>query len=257
MGKGEIRMRREIGKTVLSIVVLFLIFCILSAPNASVESVMSNSSSVAVSKGPRMDHLQIKFYENQSAEFQGLLNDEIDVMDSPLTNDQYQSVLGNPDIEVCPYSDLTWYEMAFNNNVTDLSHTQYRKAMNCTEFRQAMACLIDKDSLIAGPELAGSATRIDTPIPRPLFDNWVSFNVSKYDSNGNLLNNYPWDYNETHALEILWTNNWYSHTTYPTLASLLAAPTPARAGTIGLSDLVMLAKDYGKEWGNYAINPLP
>jgi hypothetical protein len=232
MGKGEIGMRRAFGKTVLSIVVFFLIFCMIGAPNASIESVTSSSSSGADSKGPRMDHLQIKFYENESAEFQGLLNDEIDFMDSPLTMDQYQSVLGNPDVEVAPYYDFAWYEMAFNNNATDPSHTQYRKALNYTEFRQAMACLIDKDGLIAGPDLNGFATRIDTPMPRPVFDNWVDFNVSKYDSNGKLLNNYPWDFNETHALEILWNNGWYSHTFYPTFVSLQAAyPLTAAIGT--------------------------
>jgi hypothetical protein len=231
MGKGEIGMRRAYGKTVLSIVVFSLVFCLIGTPNASVESVTSTSSPVA-SRGPRMDHLQIKFYENQSGEFQGLLNNEIDFMDSPLTKDQYESVLGNPDIEVTPYSGFVCYEIAFNNNATDPSHTRYRKAMNYTEFRQAMACLVDKDGLIAGPELRGLGTRIDTPLPRPIFDAWVNFNVSKYDSAGNLVNNYPWDYNETHAREILWNNGWYSHATYPTLANLLAAPLPLPTGSV-------------------------
>jgi hypothetical protein len=97
--------------------------------------------------------------------------------------------------------------------------------MNYTEFRQAMACLVDKDGLVAGANVHGFGTRIDTQVSRPILNAWVNFSDSKYDANGNLLNNYPWDYNVTHALEILWTNDWYNHTTYPTLAGLLTAYT--------------------------------
>jgi parallel beta-helix repeat protein len=141
----------------------------------------------------------------------------------PLTQAEYQTALNNPNIQLFPSSDYSEYEIAFNNNATDPSHTAYRKAMNYTEFRQAMACLVDKDGLISGPILNGFATRVDTQIPRPTMDNWVNFQDSKYASNGTLLNNYPWDYNETHALQILWNNGWYNYTTYPTLNSLLTA----------------------------------
>jgi hypothetical protein len=182
-------------------------------------------------KGPLTDHLQYKFYGNQAALFTGLINNEIDLMAWPLTYTQYQQVTAPPspgNITVAPYYDLGDYEIAFNNNFTDPSHTADRKAMNYTEFRQAMACLIDKDGLIAGPAVNGFGTRIDTNVARPVLDNWVNFNFSKYASDGTLLNNYPWDYNVTHALEILWNNNWYDHGTYPSVQALVAAlPLPA------------------------------
>jgi hypothetical protein len=111
--------------------------------------------------------------------------------------------------------------------------------MNYTEFRQAVTCLVDKDGILAiQPSYSGPLTRIDTQMPRPVLNDWVDLNpnsptcVSKYDANGNLINKCPYDYNETHALEILWTNGWYSHITYPTLASLLSTPLPLPVGSV-------------------------
>jgi hypothetical protein len=203
---------------------------ILAIATSLLMVLMMTAPTFAV-KGPLSDHLQEKFYSGQSALFTALLTGDIDIMAWPLSADQYVTAITTTNITVAPYFDLGDYEIAFNNNATDPSHTADRKALNYTEFRQAMACLVDKDGLIAGSTVNGYATRIDTQMARPILDPWVNFDVSKYDSQGNLLNNYPWDYNETHALEILWNNNWYSHTTYPTLASLLTAfasgPLPA------------------------------
>jgi len=181
--------------------------------------------------GPLTQQLQYKFYQGQEALFTGLLSGDIDFMAWPLTYTQYMTAITTTNITVAPYFDLGDCEIAFNNWATDPSHMADRKAMNYTEFRQAMACLVDKDGLIAGPTVNGFATRIDTSMARPSLDPWVNFDDAKYASDGTLLNNYPWDYNETHALEILWNNGWYSHTTYPTLSALLTAfaggPLPA------------------------------
>lgn len=182
--------------------------------------------------GPLTQGLQYKFYSGQDALFTGLLNNEIDIMAWPLTYPEWTTVKNDPTITLAPYFDLGDYEISFNSNMTDASHTADRKAMNYTDFRQAIACLIDKDGLISGPILNGFATRIDTQVPRPDDENWVNLNVSKYDANGNLINNYPWDYSETHALTILWNGGWYSHTTYPTLSSLLTATLPLPANSV-------------------------
>jgi ABC-type transport system substrate-binding protein len=180
-------------------------------------------SIVLAANGPLVDNLQYKFYTGQNALFTALLNGDIDLMAWPLTYAEYQMAITTTNITVAPYFDTSYYEFAFNNNATDPSHTIDRKAMNYTEFRQAMACLVDKDALISGARVHGFGTRIDTQIARPIMNAWVNFNDSKYDMNGNLINNYPWDFNVTHALEILWTNGWYNQTTYPTLGSLLTA----------------------------------
>jgi outer membrane protein assembly factor BamB len=213
-------MEKGIRKVIISLLALILLYSTL-AVSASFRAASAEGSGSG-QMGPRMNHLQLKFYSNQSALFTGLLNGEVDLMDAPLTKAQYQEALGDSNILLGPIEELNEYDIAFNNNATDPSHNSYRKAMNYTEFRQAMACLIDKDGLVNGTLLNGFGERVDTPVPRPIMDNWVNFNVSKYASDGSLLNNYPWDYNETHALQILWTGGWYNHTSYPTLSSLLA-----------------------------------
>jgi len=160
------------------------------------------SGSALAVKGPVMDYLQFKFYGDQGALWTGLVNNEIDMMAWPLTYSQYQEAKANPDIIVAPYYDLGDYEVALNNNYS-LPDMPWRSPTNYTEFRQAIACLVDKDGLISGPALKGFATRIDTHIPRPALNDWVNFNVSKYGPNGELLNNYPWDYNPVKAAQIL------------------------------------------------------
>ena len=226
----------EINKTVSSFVLLALI-CTMTISSLSVLPVGANGSG----KGPTMNNLQFTFYSDQTSMFNALISNQIDFMGWPLSQNEYNTVSNNQNsnIQLLPSYNLDVYDIAFNNNATDPSHADwgtsptelvgFRKAMNYTEFRQAMACLVDKDKLVSS--LNGFATRIDTPIPRPAMDNWVNFQDSKYDSNGNLQpnsntlsgNNYPWDYSETNALTILWNNGWYSQSTYPALTNLLAA----------------------------------
>ena len=168
---------------------------------ALITAAVLSGSALAV-KGPVMDNLQFKFYGDQGPLWTGLVNNEIDMMAWPLTYTQYQDAKANPDIIVAPYYDLGDYEVALNNNYS-LPDLPYRSPTNYTEFRQAIACLVDKDGLISGPALNGFATRIDTHIPRPALNDWVNFDVSKYGPNGELLNNYPWDYNPVKAAQIL------------------------------------------------------
>jgi ABC-type transport system substrate-binding protein len=153
-------------------------------------------------KGQVMDNLQFNFYGTATALYTGLVKNEIDFMGWPLTYTQYIDATYNPDVIVAPYYDLGDYELAINNNYS-LPDMPWRSPTNYTEFRQAIACLVDKDGLIAGPALNGFATRIDTHIPRPALNDWVNYNVSKYGPNGELLNNYPWDYNPAKAAQIL------------------------------------------------------
>ena len=168
-----------------------------------------------------MDVLQFKFYGGQSALYMGLLNNEIDLMAWPVTKAQYDFLKGNVTFTVAPYFDLGDYEIGFNNNYT-YSGTSYRNPFNYTEFRQAMACLIDKDGLIAGPNVEGFGTRIDTSVARPILDEWVNFDVSKYNATGYAIKKYPWDYNGTHALEILYNNGWFATNSsgWPTWADI-------------------------------------
>ena len=161
-----------------------------------------------------------------------MLNNEIDIMAWPLTYPEWQTVKNDPTITAAPYYDLGDYEIAFNNNATDAT-VSTRKAMNYTDFRQAIACLVDKDSLISGSILNGFGTRIDTPIVRPIDNNWVNYGDSKYDANGNLINNYPWDFSELHAIQILLAGGWFVNSPYASdTATQIQGLLPLPSGTI-------------------------
>jgi ABC-type transport system substrate-binding protein len=153
-------------------------------------------------KGPAMDNLLVRFYYSQSSAWDGLVYNWIDFVAWPLTYDQYQEARVDPNIIVAPHYELAEYELAINNNYS-LPDLPYRSPTSYTEFRQAIACLVNKDGLIYGPALKGFATRIDTQIPRPILNEWVNYNVSMYGPNGEFLNNYPWIYNPVKAAQIL------------------------------------------------------
>ena len=127
---------------------------------ASLIMVLMMVSPTFAVNGPLTQALQYKFYAGQDALFTGLLNNEIDIMAWPLTYPEWTTVKNDPTITLMPYFELGDYEIAFNSNYTD--------------FRQAIACLIDKDGLIAGPVLNGFATRIDTQVARPIDENWLT-----------------------------------------------------------------------------------
>jgi hypothetical protein len=175
-------------------------------------------------KGPVMDSLRIKFYGGNAPLFTGLLNGEIDYMAWPLSKTQYDTIASNPNFTVAPYYDMGDYEIAFNSNYT-VPNRDWRNPLNYTVFRQASACLVDKDGLMVSTEVGGFGTRIDTSMPRPILDTWVNFSVSEYDSNGVKIGNYPWEYNVTKALELLYNAGWYSTASYPSFASLQSAYT--------------------------------
>jgi ABC-type transport system substrate-binding protein len=153
-------------------------------------------------QGPIMDVLLIEYYGSPDALFSALISGEVDFMDYPLTYYQYQEAINNPDIITGFYDENSYISLDLNNNYS-LPWTTWRSPTNYTEFRQAIAYLLDKDALIAYPPLYGFATRIDTPVPRPIQNSWVNFEVSKYGPNGEWLNNYPWDYNPVKAAQIL------------------------------------------------------
>jgi ABC-type transport system substrate-binding protein len=178
-------------------------------------------------KGPIMDSLQFRFYDNPASLFTAFMNNEVDYYGWPLTYSQYMQVINDSSKIVAPFFSLGTYEIMFNNNYSCAAYHDgvFRSPFNYTEFRQAMACLVNKDNLIAGPAVNGFGIRVDPPVA-PILTNLVNYAVSKYDANGNLINKYPWDFNETHAVEILFNNGWYP--TFGSVAAIMAAlPLPA------------------------------
>jgi len=234
-------LEKGIRKAILSILTLALLSSVLAS---SIKFRVDATSQPAFGQqGPKMDHLQFTFYDSQAALFTGLLSNQIDFMDWRLTSAEYTTLLGNTDFQLIPYHDLSEYELAFNNNWTNTAHTTGRSAMNYTDFRNAMNCLVNKNGVIRGPILQGFATRDDTQIPQPLMAGYVNPAVSGV--------NYPWEFNETKALEILYNGGWYNHAIYPTLTNLLNAfadgRLATRKGTTG--GVVYPANDPNGQWG--------
>jgi hypothetical protein len=168
--------------------------------------------------GPVMNAIQCRFFDSEASLFEALLTPDskggIDIMGWPLIKDQYDTVINNTSICVAPLPEAGEFELGFNSNWTNAAHPNGRSAMNYTDFRQALACLVNKNGIIAGPHLQGFATRVDTQIPNPLMSVHVNPAVS--------YPNYPWEYNVTNALYLLYRGGWYDRTIYSTFPDLLS-----------------------------------
>src|SRR5271157_4873527 len=204
-----------------------------------------------------MNTIQYRYFATQDSLFTALMTPDssggVDVMGWPLTQAEYDTALSNNGIVVEPLPEAGEFEMAFNNNVTDGINMAVRSPMNFTDFRNAMNCLIDSNGVIAGPILGGFATRDYTQIPEPLMAAFVNPAVSGA--------NYPWEFNVTHALQILYNGGWYNTTTYQSFASLLAAygggtgPLSAAGGTT--SGVIYPSNDINDQgWGLIDTNTL-
>jgi hypothetical protein len=199
-----------------------------------------------------MNVIQYRYFATQDQLFNALLTPDsaggVDVMNWPLTKAEYQTAISNPNIVVEPLSEAGEFELAFNNNWTDGILLDRRSPMNFTDFRNAMNCLVDKFGVINGPVLGGFATRADTQIPQPLMSAFVSSAVS--------YPNYPWEFNVTHALEILWNGNWYNHAYYPTLVDLIETFSNGTLATYNgtVYGAVYSGNDTNGQWGGNDAN---
>ena len=196
-----------------------------------------------------MSSIQYVFFDNQNALFAALTTGTVgstgvDSMQWPLTYSEYQSVLNDTNIVVEPMQESGEFELAFNNNWTDGVLMDRRSPMNYTDFRNAMNCLVNKQGVINGPTLQGFATECDTQVPT-VMGQYVNLAVSGA--------NYPWQYNVTHALEILYSGGWYNRAVYPSFGDLIAAygggngTLSTAGGTV--NGVVYSGNDSNGQWG--------
>ncbi len=147
--------------------------------------------------GPSMDNLLIKYYGNTSILYDALKNGEVDLTDLDLTQAQMDEVFNNTNVQAAVSPAPFLYEFDFNNNDTIPTYPDWASPTAYKEFRQGIACLVNKTHIVN--DICNYAYRIDTPIPRPTGDYWVDWSVSQYGSYGNLLNNYPYEYDSERA----------------------------------------------------------
>lgn len=215
-----------------------------------VLAVMTFTPIVANARIPAlMGVLQYRYFATQDALFTALLTPDsqggVDTMQWPLTKAQYETAQNNTGIVVETLSQGGENEIALNNNITDGIKMDRRSPTNFTSFRNALNCLVDKAGVIAGPILGGFATPSDTQVPDPLMGDFVDRRVSGA--------NYPWKFNVTHALEILYNGGWYNHAFYATFADLITAygggtgPLSTAGGTD--HGVVYSGNDPNGQWG--------
>jgi len=149
-------------------------------------------------RGPRMDSLYIKYYSSKSALYNALKNGEVDLTDMELNETQMNEVFNDPNIQAAISPEPGLFEFDFNNNATTPTYPNWTNPTAYKGFRQGIAYLVNKTHIVN--EIAERYSyRIDTPVPRPAGDWWVDSSVSQYDSYGNLLGNYPYEYDPNTA----------------------------------------------------------
>jgi hypothetical protein len=193
--------------------------------------------------------IQFRYFSSQDSLFTALLTPDsqggVDSMQWPLTQAEYNTVRNNTGITVEPFFEDSEFEIAFNNNYTDGVLMDRRSPMNFTDFRNALNCLVDKQAVIDGPIQGGFATQCDTQVPTPIMQSYVNPAVSGA--------NYPWKFNVTHALQILYNGGWYNHTIYPTFGDLITAyggGTGALSTAMGRANgVVYSGNDPNGQWG--------
>ncbi|MGA2309368.1 MAG: hypothetical protein ABSG57_07455 [Candidatus Bathyarchaeia archaeon] len=235
-------MNMKILAIVACIVLSIMIFAPISRVNAAIPPIT------------HMNTIQYRYFDGQDSLFTSLLLADsaggVDIMGWPLTKAEYTTAISNTAITVEPLVEAGEFEIAFNNNWTNLGHegagfvgNGQRSYMNYTDFRNALNCLVNKPGVIAGPTLQGFATRSDTQVPTPLMLQYVNTAVS--------YPNYPWEYNETKAIQILYTGGWYNHAIYPTLQNVIGNVTNGNMATYKgtINGVVYSGNDPNGQWG--------
>lgn len=162
-------------------------------------------------RGPRRD-LDIYWYLDPDSAWTALKNGEIDIMQWPLSEEQLAEAVADPNIVVASYVENGMMEYDFNNNKTIADYPTSTNPLSITEFRIALAYLIDPDYIIKDI-LHYFGSRIDAPVCYPQIEGWVyppesGLSVVTYDWNHNGKidpeeDNYPYKYSVDKAAETL------------------------------------------------------
>jgi len=141
--------------------------------------------------GPKTPYLRVQVYLSSDAEFGALENDQIDVVDWPLSSDWVAKFQTNPGIVMKTYAEIGDYEIDMNNQkwptgvetprVLDPLSSTYKHYYgtsiwddNAMEFRQAVAHLINKGR-IETEILKGFGVRQVTAVPFPALAGWTDY----------------------------------------------------------------------------------
>ncbi|MGF3572889.1 MAG: ABC transporter substrate-binding protein [Candidatus Bathyarchaeia archaeon] len=144
-------------------------------------------------KGPRTEYLLMKFFTNPEECYTQLKLGNIDLMLWPLTKDQYQDAIEDPNIILGPVTENGMYEFDLNCNETIDTYPGVISPTSQPAFRRALALLTDKWYVVQSIA-GGFATRMDVP---------VVVNAPSWINTSCVYPNFDWEYDPTRAAEIL------------------------------------------------------
>jgi hypothetical protein len=153
---------------------------------------------VSASRGPRTADLIMQFYANVSTAYQALVVGDVDVVGSPLPESLYEAAITNPNTALAAVDDMGMYEFDLHNNYSIASYPGIRSPTSYTEFRQALAFLVDKDRIV-NEFCDGFAVRLDQPIAAPAHG-WMNQSYTG--------GNYPYEYDPAAASALLDAHGW-------------------------------------------------
>ncbi len=151
--------------------------------------------------GPGSNTLYIKYFENRTLLFEALKSGEVDLTDLMLRESEWDELVNETSLQGAVSPANTVFQYDLNNNESVPSYPDIRSPTSYQGFRQGIAYLVNKTQIINDVGnysyynyAVSPLCRVDTPIPRPNEEWWVNFDVSQYDSYGDLLGNYPYEF---------------------------------------------------------------
>ncbi|MCW4052412.1 MAG: ABC transporter substrate-binding protein, partial [Candidatus Bathyarchaeota archaeon] len=184
-GRGMVKCRESTFSIAIFLLTLLIVACI---PQVNVSAV----------KGPRTEDLIMYFYSNVSTAYYALVAGEVDVVGSMIPESLYSEAITNPNVALAPVDDMGMYEFDLNNNYSIPTYPGVRSPTSYTEFRQALAFLVDKERIVE-EFCDGFATRMDQPIAPPAHG-WMNKSYTGA--------NYPYQYDPAAASALMDANGW-------------------------------------------------
>lgn len=159
----------------LAITMLMIAATLLLSTFAVVASNAAIPSTVGFLEGPYFQQIQFKIYSTAEAETAGLLTGEIDVLD-------FFEADRLPDIQAGITNQILTYTQSAEQGMWVFLIQCQRYPLNITQFRRALAHLVDKDTIVADG-LGGLAYPIDTFLGSPGYGPWSGTDYATYEFN--------------------------------------------------------------------------
>ena len=159
----------SLGKPLLTVALITL----LIVPSATILVSAEPTEQELIVYGPKVDELLIKIYFAPDPQAMALRAGEIDIVDWPLPAAWVEEFKKIPEeIVLAPYVELGMYQIDINNQ---------RWPTNITEFRRAIAHLVDKERIVT-EIVKGYGVVLHSPVP-PMLEEFISPYITIYEYN--------------------------------------------------------------------------